>query len=317
VLRRPFQEGIDSHRDSHKVGAAVTQGGISQARKLAGVALARIIGVKAAARTMGVDPRSISSWLAANAGADADEQAWQAAEQLAQERLLTGLATGDAKSIAAWATAAGVSSRNRRYATLIRRRDQRRAEQDEGGKPANDQQAAIHAAVEALPDEITDWLRDYIELQRDLDKIRERVGAEQPDEGDDPDMLEWIASLAASTAEGREAVTDRYIAEAVELTKGWKIVRKGSSAAPYHQVLDANSDPYNIFGSVTPPEFAHLPVGDEPPASPLPQPTPTPPGPSQRGPAPSRPVNVGLRVVTEAEQNEFDDQRHLWHRVDS
>jgi len=36
---------------------------VDNARKLAGMALARIVGVKAAARTIGVDPRSIASWL--------------------------------------------------------------------------------------------------------------------------------------------------------------------------------------------------------------------------------------------------------------
>jgi len=109
---------------------------VDNARKLAGMALARIVGVKVAARTIGVDPRSITSWLEANADADHDEQAWQAAEQLAKERLLTGLAKGDARSIAAWATAAGVSSRNRRYAQLIARHEHRRsAEQEAEQKP--------------------------------------------------------------------------------------------------------------------------------------------------------------------------------------
>jgi hypothetical protein len=53
------------------------------------------------------------------------------------------------------------------------------------------------------------------------------------------------------------------------------------------------------------------PVTPDPPEAP-----PTPPGPSQPALTPSTRVNVGLHVVTDGEARDYDDQRHLWHRID-
>lgn len=95
----------DSHTYSHeRLPAARSSGAltmpqhISNARRLAGTALAHLIGTNAAARTIGVDPRSVTSWLADDTDSDHDEQAWQAAQALAQERMLTGLAKGEARA---------------------------------------------------------------------------------------------------------------------------------------------------------------------------------------------------------------------------
>jgi hypothetical protein len=176
--------------------------GISQARRLAGVALARIIGVKAAARALGVDPRSVSSWLDANADADHDEQAWQAAQALAQERMLAGLTKGDARGLTAWATAAGIASRNVRYAQLIARREQRRSAEQE--QPA-ESEPPWRSKVDAMSWErhrLMSALIDLADAQRTDEQTREMSEDEA-----NAAMEAWVDGIAALSEDEAERAT--------------------------------------------------------------------------------------------------------------
>src|SRR5438045_1637066 len=99
----------------------------SRPLKLATAALSKIVGVRAAAKVAGVDWRTVERWV--KGSDDGDEAEWTAARELAQARHLEALIKGDTRGATQWATSAGISARNQRYARLIAARDQRKAEQ--------------------------------------------------------------------------------------------------------------------------------------------------------------------------------------------
>jgi hypothetical protein len=120
--------------------------------------MVRFVGVRNAARTVGVDERTLRSWLEKDGDADHDERAWRAAESLAMERMLTGLARDDPRGIAGWATVAGVAGRNLRVRELIARREQRHKPEP---RPSWD------AAWQALSMDRRRLLRDTVRFYRE------------------------------------------------------------------------------------------------------------------------------------------------------
>jgi hypothetical protein len=179
---------------------------ISPARRLAGMAMVRFVGVRNAARAVQVDERTLRGWLAKdNADTDHDADAWRAAEALAQERMLTGLATGDARGLTAWSTAAGIASRNVRYATLIARREGRHREEP---KPS------WWPAWQALS---MDRRRLMVDTLR---YIREHPPTDAtPADGPEPTMDAWVTLVAK--------MTDREVAR-----EGSRLARRFARADP-------------------------------------------------------------------------------------
>lgn len=262
---------------------------VSQARRLAGMALARVIGNNAAARTIGVEPKTVASWLEADPDSDHDEQAWRAAQALAQERMLTGLAKGDPRGLAAWATAAGIASRNVRYSQLIARREQRR----EAEKPAEPEpEAEWLTALDALDEVRTDLYA--AKLRVELAKVRAGEPGDPESWQDDAAMLAHIQRL--------QALSDNEVREQLlALEPQW--------ATHYNwpppriivaTILDQHEE------ALKPPE--PVAAAPEPP-----RPAPTPPSPAWALPAPSGTINAGLHVVRDDEE---DPDEHLWRPIE-
>src|SRR5438874_9842482 len=123
----------------------------SRPLKLATAALSKIVGVRAAAKVAGVDWRTVDRWV--KGSDDGDEAEWTAARELAQARHLEALIKGDTRGATQWATSAGISARNQRYAKLIAQRDQRKAEQEEAAKPEPEELPQYRVELAALPEE--------------------------------------------------------------------------------------------------------------------------------------------------------------------
>jgi hypothetical protein len=121
----------------------------SKPLKMATAALSKIIGARAAAKVAGVDWRTVERWV--KGSQDGDEAEWTAARELAQARHLEALIRGDTRGATQWATSAGISARNQRYARLIAARDQRKAEQAQPEQPEQTETpwvTALHALDE-------------------------------------------------------------------------------------------------------------------------------------------------------------------------
>ncbi|MDP9273331.1 MAG: hypothetical protein M3O93_07380, partial [Chloroflexota bacterium] len=178
-------------------------------------------------------------------------------------------------------TGAGIADRNVSYRQLIDRREQRRSAEIEAEKPEPDR---IHAAVAALREDQHRLMRDSIDLV-----LREGSSASifsEPDaaaELSNADatarMLAHLTELAAMTPEDVAAEQAKVSAQLTALEEVQQAAERGRWQAA-------------------------------PPATPS-----APPGPSQPVPALSPPVNRGLHVVTDAEAEDFADQRNLWHRI--
>lgn len=91
----------------------------SKATKLAAVVLARLSSPDVAATTFHVDEQTVRRWLEGDPPADD----WEQAEKLLLARGLEMSARGQTQGLVATLTAAGISSRHRRYSTLIARRE--------------------------------------------------------------------------------------------------------------------------------------------------------------------------------------------------
>lgn len=233
--------------------------------KATAVALARMTSVDTAADMLTIDRRTLRGWVNAAPPAE-DGDAWQAAEALAQQQLLTRLATGKITHPTLLATIAGIAGdklwRRNRYAE----REARKAEAESEIDP---EQAAIHEATDALPPELRRWLITYVDTRQDLDLIREQAGvAVEPEQDDGRPLSEWLRWLAGTTPEQRQAMDDELAAEAAELMEGWRIIRTGRPDAYMHRILDAQGRDVALRGNYLDATFASLPVIDESPPRP-------------------------------------------------
>jgi hypothetical protein len=126
----------------------------TRATRLAAAFLARLTGTESAASAMKIDPRTVRSWQE-TIEVPADE--WEAIQAVLLARAGEMAATGKATGLVAALTGAGIAARNVRYATLIARREARRAE-DEAPEPPN----PIRDAIDRLDDRRKRLLRDLI-----------------------------------------------------------------------------------------------------------------------------------------------------------
>lgn len=166
---------------------------VTPARRLAIIALARLSGPAQAAKTGKVDVRTVRRWLDEEGDVDHDEQEWQAAHDIAQERHLTALLTGAVTGAVAWATSAGVSARNSRYARLIRSREAQRQKE----APVDDAPDPVAAAIAALDEQ----RRTLMGREIDLSLVRRFDDDEPSGTADDDDavLLKWIANATVMT----------------------------------------------------------------------------------------------------------------------
>lgn len=105
----------------------------SESTRLAAVFLAEQNGPDAAAEALGLDPRTVRSWQETLA-LPADR--WTAIRDLLQARAGELAAKGETKGLVAMLTGAGIADRNVRYATLIERREKRRADEAKADAPS-------------------------------------------------------------------------------------------------------------------------------------------------------------------------------------
>ena len=98
----------------------------SKAVKLGATVLARLAGEQAAAETFGIDRRTIRGWLK---NEDVPTDSWAALDDLAGAQLLERVARGEVRNPTTLATVRGIASRNRRYAELIAKREERRTDE--------------------------------------------------------------------------------------------------------------------------------------------------------------------------------------------
>jgi hypothetical protein len=254
----------------------------SKPLKMATAALSKIIGVRAAAKVAGVDFRTVERWV--KGAQDGDEAEWTAARELAQARHLEALIRGDTRGATQWATSAGISARNQRYARLIAARDQRRTEQEKPPEPKVKPQYLIE--FDASSQEVQRVFVAEFDAALAGAALRESQEGKKAEDGDADEaqlqelLLSMVRELAALSPEELEERHAKALREEKEYN-------------------DALVPP-------TPPKVAPDPI----------QVPPTPPEASWRVPEPPKPVNPGLHVLTEEELAEMDDQRHLWRRVE-
>jgi hypothetical protein len=251
---------------------------------MATAALSKIVGVRAAAKVAGVDWRTVERWV--KGSEDGDEAEWTAARELAQARHLQALIRGDTRGATQWATSAGISSRNQRYAKLIAQRDQRRAEQAEPEQPEPKVKPQYLIEFDAASDEVREVFVAEFDAALAGAALRESQEGQQAAEGDadEAQLHDLLLSMVRELVALSPQELGERLAAALQEEKEYSDARVGRTPVP------------------TPPD----PI----------QPTPTPPEPSYALPAAPRAVNPGLHVLTEEELAEMDDQRHLWHRID-
>lgn len=192
----------------------------SPATRLAAVFLARQSGIDTAAATFGADPATIRRWLDTVVLPDSE---WGAIEKVLLARAGEMTAKGESRQLVATLTAAGISSRNRRYETLIERRDARRSAEADAAKPEPN---PILDLVIALPPERKRWLSDM--FTRD-GYVRHLVPEPEPTEGLTPEaalpFFEWLTN--ASDEELAQAVEEQG-AQGHALVVGYRAFRRRS-----------------------------------------------------------------------------------------
>jgi hypothetical protein len=127
--------------------------------KLAAVFLTRQSGIEAAAKTFGVDPRTIEAWTASG---DLPQDEWTAIRDVLRARAGEMAAKGETSGLVATMTAAGIADRNVRYTTLIARREARRDPEAETERSVDD---PVRAALDRLSPAAREHLRVLIAMR--------------------------------------------------------------------------------------------------------------------------------------------------------
>jgi hypothetical protein len=250
-----------------------------KALKMATAALSKIVGVRTAAKVAGVDWRTVERWV--KGYQDGDEAEWRSARELAQARHLEALIKGDTRGMTAFATSAGISARNEAYARLKSQRDARRTEQDEGAQP--EPEAPWVAAYHKLEGERPRLM--YWELFLPWEQDREPLLYEH--------LPDTPVPADAPSEDAMLQVVEHYAALPDPEVAARMAVAEDAERAYNHSLIPSPPVP-----------VAPAPI----------QPPPTPP--SQPIPAPPTPVNPGLRVLRDDELADFQDEAHLWRRLE-
>lgn len=188
----------------------------SRATKLAVTFLAKLTSADVAAATFRVDPRTVASWQAGAVDLPTDD--WEAIEAVLLARGGEQAARGETRGLVQTLTGAGIAARNRRYATLIARREAQR-QPDPEPAPVS----PIGVAIDRLDEDRQALLRDAIDL---LIQRRQLTGEPEPEPMDpaaeEAVFLEWLDSLAAMSDEDVQTQRNAQIEELVGLHREWK-----------------------------------------------------------------------------------------------
>ncbi|MDQ2853327.1 MAG: hypothetical protein M3R32_00525 [Chloroflexota bacterium] len=253
--------------------------------RLAVVALARIEGAYAAARMAHVSVNTVKSWMQGDEGQAREEDEWDAAQKLAQSRHLQALISGKVTGVGQWAMSAGISARNKRMVAVQRRWDARKAGEAEAAGAQKPEPTPLRIAVDSLSWDHRRLARGLIDADA-LDEADPVPSSGEPTADDQAAMLAWVEAIAALTPEQVATELAKLADAAKDRDRKWREERE-QAARDRQAVLSV----------------------------PIPPPS-TPPGPSEPVVAPSSPPRPDLHVIPADEQQEFDDERHLWHRID-
>jgi hypothetical protein len=177
----------------------------SRPQRLAAVFLARQSGADAAAQAFELDPRTVRSWMDT---VELPDDQWEAIQAVLLARGGELTARGETRGLVATLTAAGISSRNVRYAKLISRREARRAEEEAPPEPN-----PMRDAIRALSGEQKRMLVAEIDVLVETRSLGLEVGVQVPKPDDGLQMAQFLARIAtlpaAEVAARTEAAKDR------------------------------------------------------------------------------------------------------------
>lgn len=167
----------------------------SRATKLAATFLARLASPEVAAATFRVDVRTVRDWQAGSV--ELPEDQWEAIEAVLLARGGEKAASGETAGLVQTLTGAGIAARNRRYATLIARREARREGEQQPAKADPEWLVAVRAL---------DGRRAALlgaELRHEIADRGEhpRFGPESEEPIDEAKLLAWVQSVAAAPDE--------------------------------------------------------------------------------------------------------------------
>lgn len=207
----------------------------TDAEKATAITLARMTSVDAAAATLNIDKRTLRGWVKA-APPPTDDDGWKAAEALAQQQLLTTLATGKIKQPNLIAVVAGIATdklwRRRRW----QEREQRKAAEAQAEQPP--ERTPIQQVTDVLPEERTRFVRDALlrTLDRDAEDKTKRMRGWQPKLTE----AEQEATLLAFLEDVRGWTDEQFAQERAELDaeiaeyETWRATNEPSDWNPSH-----------------------------------------------------------------------------------
>lgn len=177
-----------------------------------------------AAATLGVDKRTVGRWVDS---ATIPDESWAALEKMLLAMAADRSARGELRNLAQLMTAAGIASRNVRYATLIARREARRAQAQ-----AEAEAAARPNPVYALDHDRRKWLVSYLDMAIEYHRIIEANGGpkvadipNQPVEYDEAEYVRQIEAVSAASDAELRAMRDALAADAARHLTGWRAFR--------------------------------------------------------------------------------------------
>jgi hypothetical protein len=182
----------------------------SLATKLAATFLARMSSVDAAASTFCIDPRTVRGWVDR---VELPEDRWTAIRDVLLARGSEMAAKGDTRGLPAILTGAGIAERNVRYATLIARREARRAEEEAPPEPLSPMQVA----TQALSDEQRRMVVAEIDVLLEARSLGLEVGVQVPRPDAGLQVAEWFGVIATLPDEEVAARTEAAEARLREL----------------------------------------------------------------------------------------------------
>jgi hypothetical protein len=186
-----------------------------------------------AAATFRVDVRTVRSWQ--EGSVELPEDQWEAIEAVLLARGGEKAARGDTAGLVQTLTGAGIAARNRRYATLIARREARREGEQEQQAPTGPQSAEWQRFLATLPDEQRDAIERLLRTQIFLIEARRDAGLDptpEPGEKEDGEferrLLEWVTGAASRPREEVQAESSRLEQELDALEQEQQAARRAA-----------------------------------------------------------------------------------------
>lgn len=246
----------------------------TDATKLSAIVLVKHAGasVDDAAATLGVTPKAVREWIAADVPGDA----WGDLERLFLAKAADRGGRDDTRGLPQLLTAAGIAARNVRYGQLIARREARKAEEAKAAEP--EAMTPEQKAIAALPDDRRRWLASYCFTALEaIDRHGERDGngTTSPEELDA--ALGRVTGMLGRTVEERtalysklatcseadlDAMEDEAWSKAVLLVQEWRVYREQRDGQWWYTVTRPDGTIYDAGSNRCPRPFHLLPILD-------------------------------------------------------